>query len=249
MRTPFFTACLLAATLATTAPAQNSNAPSSAITIVICGDSTVANYGTNKPGMSGWGEQIPAGFAPQVRVVNLAANGRSTKTFISEGRLEKAVKVKADFALIQFGHNDSHAKEKPEATDAGTDFKEYLRRFVDEFRAAGTEPVLVTPMHRRNFDAQKHPTQELLPYADAMKAVAAEKKVPLVDLHASSGALLDRLGEAGSESLFFPGDRTHFAIAGAQTMAGLVLEGLQQEVPRLKTVIVRTGLVAAPAAK
>lgn len=244
MRFRWFTALVLGAGLAVAARADDSAA---AVTIVICGDSTVADYGTNKPGMNGWGQVIRAGFAPQVRVVNHSVNGRSTKTFISEGRLARAVAVKADFALIQFGHNDSHAKEKPEATDANTAFKENLRRFVDEFRAAGTEPVLITPMHRRKFDEQRRPTDELLPYALAMKAVAAEKKAALVDLHVSSGELLEKLGEPGSESLFYPGDRTHFSVEGARTMAGLVLEGLRREVPRLGTTIVRTDLVHASA--
>ena len=222
--------------------AQSATNALSPITIVICGDSTVANYNTNTATRRGWGQMIGAGFAPQVRVVNEAKNGRSTKTFIKEGLLKKSVEVKADYALIQFGHNDSHAKGRPEATDAGTDFKEYLRQFVDELRAAGTQPILVTPMHRRHFNPDGNPTEELLPYTNAMKEVAAEKNVPLVDLHASSGALLKRLGENGSEYLYHPGDRTHFDEQGARTMASLVLQGLEKNVPELKPYILHDDL-------
>jgi rhamnogalacturonan endolyase len=198
------------------------------VTIVILGDSTVSNYPTaNK--LRGWGQVIGDRFQPQVRVENLAVSGRSTKTFINEGRLTKALAIKADYALIQFGHNDSHARERPESTDAATDFRENLRKYVDDFRAVGTRPVLVTPMHRRRFDTKGKVTRELQPYADAMKAVAAEKKVPLVDLHAASGALFESLGEKKSAD-FNPHDRdrTHFTEKGANAMAGLVIEALRK---------------------
>lgn len=216
------------------------------ITIVICGDSTVANYDVPKQTRRGWGQVIGEGFTPNVHVVNEAKNGRSTKTFIKEGLLEKSLKVKADFALIQFGHNDSHAPGRPEATDAATDYKAYLRQFVDAFRAKGTKPVLVTPMHRRHFDKNGNPTEELLPYADAMKEVAAEMHVPVVDLHASSGGLLKRLGEDGSAYLYHPGDRTHFDAKGAKTMASLVLQGLEKAVPELEPYIANDHLSETP---
>lgn len=203
------------------------------VKIVICGDSTVANYDTSKTGLRGWGQVIGDGFKPGVQIVNLARGGRSTKTFIKEKLLVAAVKENANFELIQFGHNDSHAKDKPEATDAKTDFKEYLRTYVDSFRKAGTEPVLITPMHRRLFKDGK-PTEELLPYADAIKEIATEMKVPLIDLHAMSGELLAKLGDAGSEDLFFTNDRTHFAEKGARMMADLILQGIGSQVPALR---------------
>ena len=100
----------------------------------------------------GWGQFIEEQFRG-VKVINLAAAGRSTKTFIKEGRWKKALEEKPDYVLIQFGHNDSHGPEKPESTDAATDYKEYLRRYIDESRAIGATPILVTPMVRRTFDA------------------------------------------------------------------------------------------------
>lgn len=128
-----------------------------------------------------WGQVLGDSLKKAFAIRNLAASGRSTKTFISEGRLKRALEEPADFALIQFGHNDSHGKDRPESTDAATDYQEFLRTYVDSFQKAGMQPILVTPMHRRTFKDSKL-TEELRPYADAMKAVAAEKRVPVIDL-------------------------------------------------------------------
>jgi lysophospholipase L1-like esterase len=206
------------------------------IRIVILGDSTVCDYPEKAP-TRGWGQYVAEGFREPVKVINLAKSGRSTKTFKREGLLQKSLDQKADFALIQFGHNDSHAKERPEATDANGDFKEYLREYVDAFRKVGTVPILVTPMHRRIFKDGK-PAGELRPYADAMKAVAQEKDVKLVDLFTSSGSLFARLGDAGSADLSSSAtDRTHFSEKGARAMAELVLVELKKVEPRVAKVI------------
>ena len=166
-------------------------------------------------------------------VRNLAVSGRSTKTFLKEGRLKKALAERADYALIQFGHNDSHARGRPESTDAGTDYKEYIGQYVDAFAKAGTVPIFVTPMHRRVFRNGKV-TEELKPYADAMKAVARERKLAVVDLYTRSGELFEKLGEAASADLnSSPKDRTHFSEKGARTMARLVLEELKKVDERL----------------
>jgi lysophospholipase L1-like esterase len=200
--------------------------------VVILGDSTVCDYPPDSP-VRGWGQYLADRFQDPVAVRNLAVSGRSTKTFLKEGRLQKALDEKADVALIQFGHNDSHGQGRPEATDADTDYKDNLRTYVDAFVKAGTLPVLVTPMHRRTFQDGKL-TDELKPYADAMRAVAAEKKVPVVDLYARSGDLFERLGDAGSADLSCsPKDRTHFSEKGARAMARLVAEELKRVNERL----------------
>ncbi len=147
------------------------------------------------------------------------------------------MKEKPQYVLIQFGHNDSHDPAKPEATDASTTYKEYLRRYVDESRAAGAKPVLITPMCRRTFTADGKLTDALLPYANAMKEVALEKKVPLVDLHATSAQLFKKLGQSGSDALAnAPGDNTHFNEKGARAMATLVMEQLPLVEPPLKNI-------------
>ena len=201
--------------------------------IAIIGDSTVCDY-PPEHACRGWGQFIGEHFKGGVRVANLAASGRSTKSFIAEGRWKRALAEKPDVVLIQFGHNDSHAKEKPEATDAATDFRDFLRRYVDESRAAHATPVFITPMYRRTFDADGRLTDILQPYADAMKAVAAEKKVALIDLHTSSGELFRRLGKEHCPELAnSPTDFTHFNEKGARAMADLVMKELPAAAPQL----------------
>ncbi|HEV7405835.1 MAG TPA: rhamnogalacturonan acetylesterase [Chthoniobacteraceae bacterium] len=201
--------------------------------MVIIGDSTVCEYPEASPSR-GWGHFIQGYFKDDIQVVNLAASGRSTKTFIAEGRWKKALEEKPRYIFIQFGHNDSHPAERPEATDAATTYPEFLRRYVDEARAIGAIPILVTPMVRRLFEGD-HLRDELAPYAAAMQKVAAEKKVPLVKLHDSSKQLVEKLGETKSAELAnAPTDRTHFNEKGAKAMAELVMKELPDAEPSLK---------------
>jgi lysophospholipase L1-like esterase len=207
------------------------------VRLAIIGDSTVCNYPSNSV-TRGWGEFIQPAFKEQVRVINLAKSGRSTKTFIKEGLWKKTLETKPQFILIQFGHNDSHAKERPEATAADGDFKENLRRYIAEARAAGAQPVFITPVHRRMFKADGTLSTELQPYAETMKQVAAELKVPLVDLYAMSGELFLKAGDTGGVDLNCkPSDRTHFSAKGAKAVAGLVLKELPAAAPELKPLL------------
>jgi lysophospholipase L1-like esterase len=202
--------------------------------MVIIGDSTVCNYPSNNPAR-GWGMFIQKYFNDNLKVINLARSGRSTKTFIKEGLWAKALKEKPDYVLIQFGHNDSHGPGHPESTDANTTYKEYLRQYIHDSRAIGAKPVLVTPMCRRIFAADGKLDDALLPYANAMKEVAAEKNVPLVDLHTASAGLFETLGPDGSKKLADkPGDATHFNEKGAVAMAELVMKKLPAVEPSLK---------------
>jgi len=205
----------------------------SGVRMAIIGDSTVCEYPSQKP-ERGWGHYIQDYFKDDVQVMNLAASGRSTKTFIAEGRWQKTLNLKPKFILIQFGHNDSHDPSHPEATDAATTYKEFLRRYVDESRAIGATPVCVTPMCRRTFEAGKL-QDALLRYADAMKEVAAEKKVGLVDLHSASKTYFEKLGETASlETANKAGDQTHFNEKGAKAMAELIMKELPAAAPELK---------------
>jgi len=200
--------------------------------LVIVGDSTVCEYPQTRPDR-GWGQFIAEHF-DNVTVINLAAAGRSTKTFIAEGRWKKALQEKPDYILIQFGHNDSHAPDKPESTDAATTYKDYLRRYIDDSRAIGAIPILVTPMVRRTFDSGGKLIDALAPYADAMKDVANEKNAAVIDLHASSKALVEKLGpDASSKMANKKGDSTHFNERGARAMADLILKDLPAAEPNL----------------
>ena len=220
-------------------PSARATEPAPApVRIVLIGDSTVCDYPQTHANR-GWGQFIEERFQPgTVKVVNLAASGRSTKTFIQEGRWQKALDEKPAYVLIQFGHNDSHAPEKRESTHAATDYRDYLRRYIDEARAIGATPILVTPMVRRIFGADGKLDDSLAPYAEAMKTVALEKKAAVIDLHASSAALVEKLGPAVSADMANKqGDLTHFNEKGARAMAGLVIQSLSAADPKLASLL------------
>lgn len=202
------------------------------IKISIAGDSTVASY--TKPEIAGWGQVIGKYFKDNVSIENFAISGRSTKTFQEKGDWQKLLASKPDYILVQFGHNDSHAKDRPEATDAATEYKDNLRKFADDAKKIGAKMIFVTPMHRRTFKDGKL-ADILLPYANAMKEVAKEKGLPCIDLHASSGKLVQELGEEKAASMSCkPGDRTHFSPEGADRMAQLIVEDLKKTDSELK---------------
>ncbi|WP_052362387.1 GDSL-type esterase/lipase family protein [Geminisphaera colitermitum] len=222
------------------APRHDAATTSGAALIAIVGDSTVCNYAATSP-RRGWGQVLPEYLTPGVRVQNEAKGGASTKTFPPE-RWQRALADKPGYVLIQFGHNDSHAKDKPESTDAATDFRDNLRRYIREARAANATPVLVTPPRRRMFRSGKL-TEELTPWADAVRAVASETSTPLIDLHHDSGELFAQLGEDGSTAFTLNniehpgrtgrGDRTHFTETGARELARLVARRLAAIAPAL----------------
>ena len=207
------------------------------IRIVLVGDSTVASYAkppADKPDLTGWGQVFGDLFNDRVTVLNHAKSGRSTRSFIKEGLWKTALAEKGDYIFIQFGHNDSHLKDGKPAVDPATDFQSYLRQYIDEARAGGAKPILVTPVARRTFKDGKIVTG-LQPYADAMLKVGKEKGVPVIDLHAAAMRLFDRLGDAGSADMTASAsDRTHFSHKGAEAMARLVVEALPKAVPELK---------------
>lgn len=243
-RSPMFTRALSAFAVAVLSLLPARGADSASVKIAVIGDSTVCEYPEDSPSR-GWGHFIGEYFKENVKIVNLAASGRSTKTFIGEGRWAKTLAEKPQFILIQFGHNDSHAKDHLEATDAATDYREYLRRYVSEARAINAAPIFVTPMQRRNYKPDGSLDDILLPYADAMKAVAAELKVPVVDLHKMSGELYLKLGpEKSLELANKPGDATHFGEKGARAMAELVMSKLPSAVPELGPLLKAGGSAA-----
>jgi len=201
--------------------------------LAIIGDSTVCEYPPERD-CRGWGHYIRDYFEDTVHVINLARSGRSTKTFINEGLWSKTLEEKPDVLLIQFGHNDSHNSDRPESTNAATDFRGYLRQYIDETRAIGATPILVTPVQRRTYGSDGRLNNTLIIYADAMKAIAAEKKVGVIDLNASSGRLYEQLGPAANDVVAnAPDDRTHFNENGARMMAHLVMQELTQVEPAL----------------
>ena len=205
------------------------------IRIVLVGDSTVASYDkppVDRPDLTGWGQVFGGFFDDRVTVLNHAQSGASSKSFIREKRWAKALAAKPDYVFIQFGHNDCPGKGD-RSTDPNTDFQDYLRQYIDEARAAGAKPILVTPVARRTFKDGKIVTG-LQPYADAMLKVGKDRGTPVIDLHTAAMRLFDRLGDAGSADLTASAnDRTHFSHKGAEAMARLVVEALPQAAPEL----------------
>lgn len=221
----------LLGTAATPAPGQSPALHQ--IKIVLAGDSTVNDEG-------GWGYGFKQFLTSEAACTNTAANGRSSKSFVTEGRWEQALALKGDYYLIQFGHNDEPGKGPARETDPATTYPQNLARFVDDVRAIGGKPVLVTPLTRRIFDpsAAGKLTTNLLPYVAAMKRVAAEKNVPLLDLHTDSVALCEKIGPEETAK-FNPvkkdgtPDTTHLNAEARVVFARLVVAELRQAVPEL----------------
>ena len=213
--------------------------------IALVGDSTVASYPEppeDRPSLTGWGQMFEEFFNDRVVVLNQAVSGHSSKSFIGEGLWRKTLDAKPDYVFIQFGHNDQPGKGD-RSTDANTDYQEYLRQYVQDTRALGATPVLVTSVARRTFQDGK-PQTTLQPYVDAMKQVGQELNVPVIDLHVASLAVLAELGDAGSADLSpSAADRSHFSRKGARTMAKLVSEALPQAVPALRPYLVEIWFV------
>jgi lysophospholipase L1-like esterase len=202
------------------------------IRIVLVGDSTVAEG-------SGWGPGFAKLLGPGAECVNMARSGRSSKSYINEGHWKKALAQRPDYVLIQFGHNDMPGKGPERETDPQTTYPEYMARYVDEARAAGARPVLVTSMTRRLFTREGKIRSDLGAYVEAVKKLAQKKKVPLVDLHGRSIELLDRMGPKAAAELNPPSkvrgktDRTHLSPKGSEVMARLVADELRKAEPDL----------------
>src|ERR1017187_2220615 len=155
------------------------------VRIVLVGDSTVDNGG-------GWGPGFCALMTPNVECINEAASGRSSKSYYDEGRWQKALARHGDYMLIQFGHNDQPGKGPARETDPDTTYAANMRRYIEQARAAGAKPVIVTSLSRRNYKDGKL-VQDLTAYANAAKRVAIEEDVPMIDLNASSTKLLETM--------------------------------------------------------
>lgn len=231
------------------------------VTVFLIGDSTVAdytldsNYAEKRFPITGWGQVFQSYVsganrktlsriikADSAKVDDRAKGGRSTRTFFEEGRWAAVFKLlkAGDLVLIQFGHNDA-AKDKPERYVGLEGYKEFLRLYINQSREKGALPVLITPVTRN------YPWKDGVlgsahgDYPAAMKQVAQELNVPLIDLTVSSATFFTQKGQdyvsahyfmnlpAGQYTAYPNGqkDNTHFQPEGAKEVARLVFEGLQ----------------------
>lgn len=206
------------------------------------GDSTVAFNHIDSYPQTGIGQVFGLYLQEGFEVRDYAVNGRSTKSFIDEGRLDRIDHEisEGDFLFIQFGHNDEKEQDQARYAAPFGAYQKNLRTFIEVARSHKAQPVLITPLERRHFDPE---TALVIPshgeYPAAMMQVAEEEKVPCIDLNRSSRELMNSLGNEASKEFFvhvpagkyaaFPegrSDDTHLQYHGAVTFAGLIAKGL-----------------------
>ena len=236
-------------------------APEKKITIFTIGDSTCANKPLSNQNLErGWGQALSSFFDERYVIVeNHAQNGRSSLSFLNEGLWKPILSKmqKGDYVFIQFGHND----EKPDSsrhTDPSTTYKEILKKYITETREKGGIPVLLTSIVRRSFDDKGQLQETHGDYPKAVRELAAEMKVILIDHNLSSKTLVQSLGPDSSKSLFMwvekgtnpaapegKQDDTHLRAAGARAMARLVVNELSEKIPNLKKYVLNNDFVVA----
>ncbi|WP_460523528.1 rhamnogalacturonan acetylesterase [Flindersiella endophytica] len=211
-------------------------------TIYIASDSTAQTYSSAYEPQAGWGQMLNRYFTSDVTVTNRAIGGRSSRTFIQEGRLATILSQiqPGDYLFVQFGHNDASINI-PERYTSPADYKEYLRNdYIRGARAKGAIPVIVTPVSRLSYNTSTGQFNVSFPeYVNAAIAVAQEENAKLIDLSASSRAYLNSIGPDYAKEVFLhtdPGeypnrpdgtaDNTHFQKYGALQMARLVARGV-----------------------
>lgn len=215
----------------------------SPVRVFLIGDSTMSDKPLIDNPERGWGQVLPLFFTERVQVINHAMNGRSTKSFIDEGRWARVLNLlqPGDYVFIQFGHNDAKKEDPSRYAPPRTEHRKNLQRFIHEARAKDAVPVLLTSITRREFDSIGTLMATHGEYPDVMKEVAREERVPCIDMFEKSKALLRTLGDEPSKRLYLAGvspqevrwwkarnDNTHFTRLGATTMAALAVEGIRE---------------------
>jgi lysophospholipase L1-like esterase len=244
----FLGAALLAASL-------SAAAETAAVRVILVGDSTMATR-------SGYGDALCARFVPEVKCLNLARGGRSSKSFRAEGRWDEVQKLLREgggptYVLVQFGHNDQPGKDI-RSTDLVTEFPANMARYAREVKALGGVPVLVTPLTRRSFKGD-YLKDDLMPWAEATRRTAAAEHVALVDLNRLSAEAVQAMGQEEADTLAMAPppkalpaatgnggagvepqgqpksafDRTHLGKKGAELFSGMVAGELAGVVPAL----------------
>jgi len=223
------------------------------INVFMIGDSTMAEYDSTRYPLTGWGMKLPLFFNDNVTILNFAKSGKSTKSFRDLGywKTVRDSLKKGDYLIIQFGHNDEKEYDTTRYTVAGGSFNENLKKFINVTKEKEVTPILVTPTRRRKFDDSNKLLDTHGKYPEAMRNVAKEMKVPLIDLTKMSKPLIESYGIEGSKKLFCwvkPGeyfaypngkeDNTHFSALGATEICKLFTEGLQKTELGLKKYII-----------
>jgi lysophospholipase L1-like esterase len=210
-------------------------APADVPTLYLAGDSTVTDQAV-APSAS-WGQMLPRFFNAGIAIANHAESGETLKSFVTEMRLDKLLsRLRAgDWVMIQFGHNDQKAQWPQTYAEASTTYRSWLRTYIAEVRRRGATPILVTSPERRNFDSGGRIVPSLGDYPDAVRAVAAQESVALIDLHSMSTRFYEALGPDLAPRAFADDgrDKTHHNEYGAYALARMVVEGVRAADPRL----------------
>jgi lysophospholipase L1-like esterase len=204
-------------------------------TVYLLGDSTVTDVWQG-PGAS-WGQMLPRFFKPDIAIANHAKSGASLKSFLPELRLDKVLSTLApgDWLMLQFGHNDQKKQWPRTYVDADTTYRAYLHVYISEARRRGAIPVLITSPERRNFDEHDKIKNSLEGYPDAVRAIAREESVALLDLNAMSRSFYEALGPERAVLAFRDDgrDKTHHSDYGAYELARMVVTGIRAADPAL----------------
>jgi lysophospholipase L1-like esterase len=211
------------------------------VNIYMIGDSTMANKSPDKAPETGWGQVLHLFFKDGVKIHNHAQNGRSSKSFMDEGRWKIVLDSlkKGDYVIIQFGHNDEK-NDSARHTDPFTTYMANLETYVNEARTKGAFPVLCTSIVRRKFNAQGHLEDTHGDYPKATRIIAKKLNVPVIDLEKRTGELVTKYGPEQSKKLYLyskPGefntrpdgvsDDTHLCVKGATEVARLAIEEMK----------------------
>lgn len=217
--------------------------------IYVIGDSTACVYNSSQFPLTGWAQVLP-GFLnmDSTEVADSARSGCSSKSYYTEGRwtpIKNALK-KGDYVIIEFGHNDE--KNDSKSTNAETTYKQYLSIYIDDAKSKGAIPILATPIERDYWNRDNktlqstHITSDSGDFPAAMRELAIEKNVTLVDMTALTKAYFEKVGRDSTDKLFliFPknvysnypdgsNDQTHLQERGAKTIAQLFVNDVNRQ--------------------
>ena len=223
---------------------------SSFTTIHLMGDSTMAEKALSDGKLErGWGMMFPNFVDDTFRVVNYAQNGRSTKSFIDKGLWDivQYALQPGDYVFIQFGHNDSKADDPDRYAPAFGAYQENLRTFIRGAREKGATPILLTPVARRWFKNGKLDRNCHTDYPAAMKQVAEEMGVTVLDITTPTLDWIESIGDEASKAYFMistgKDDNTHTVASGARKVTEIVCEALKAQVPAIGEHLVRYDIV------
>jgi lysophospholipase L1-like esterase len=227
MKKMFLLSLMICSSVWAAETSAQTNLTQKAITISLIGDSTVTNN-------VGWGKAFAGRFNSEVRVLNFAKGGASSKSWNDGKRLAAALEAKPDYVFIQFGHNDQPGKGAARETLPATSYRDNLKDYVKEVEASGAKAVIVSSVTRRTFAYNGKISPSLAPYAAAAKALAEELDVRFIGLHKASVNHHNEIGYEASMT-FNPkeGDTSHFNEKGAEAVTDLILTELKEVDPAL----------------